>query len=79
MPLSIRDPRAQVLAKKLAGARNITMTAAIIQALEKELKYEQARIPLRDELALLAAQIKAESSENGRVISQAEIDTMWER
>jgi antitoxin VapB len=78
MPLNIRDPRAHILAKKLADARHITMTAAIIQALEKELKHEQSRIPLKDQFALLAAQIKAESSIKGRSISRDEIDSMWE-
>ncbi len=42
--LSIRDPRAAKLAKKLAAQRKTTMTDAIIVALENELRREQAKL-----------------------------------
>ncbi len=41
MPLNIRDPRAAELAKELAARRKITMTAAIIEALQNEIKRER--------------------------------------
>ena len=51
MPLNIRDPRAAELAKELAARRKITMTAAIIEALQNEIKRERDKVPLRERLA----------------------------
>lgn len=79
MSLSIRDPRAAELARQLADRRKITMTAAIVQALENEISRDRAERPLRDRLADLAKRAKAEAGPNGRPLTQAEVDEMWER
>jgi antitoxin VapB len=79
MPLNIRDPRAAELAKELAERRKITMTAAIIEALENEIKREREKRPLRERLADLAAATRAIAGPNGRDVPQSEIDEMWTR
>lgn len=79
MPLNIRDPRAAELAKELAARRKITMTAAIIEALENEIEREREKRPLRDRLAELAAKARAIAGPNGRDVPRSEIDEMWSR
>jgi len=58
-PISIRDPRAAQLARLLASRRHTTMTAAIIDALENELRREQRKTPLRDRLGEIARETRA--------------------
>lgn len=77
MNLQIRDPRAHELARKLAERRKISMTEAVIEALEAELKRERARRPLPERLAALAADLKAKAGKGGRDMSKDEIDDIW--
>jgi antitoxin VapB len=49
MNLQIRDPRAHELASELARKRNISMTNAVIAALETELQ-RSARPPVAERL-----------------------------
>ncbi|WP_019173008.1 type II toxin-antitoxin system VapB family antitoxin [Pseudaminobacter salicylatoxidans] len=77
MNLQIRDPRAHALARKLAEKRKVSMTEAVIEALEAELKRETARIPLAERLAILADGLKAKAGADGRNMSKEEIDSMW--
>ena len=79
MPLNIRDPRAAELAKELAALRKITMTAAIIEALQNEIKRERDKVPLRERLALLALTTRALAGRKGRPVPRSEIDDMWSR
>jgi antitoxin VapB len=79
MPLNIRDPRAAELAKELAARRKITMTAAIIEALQNEIKRERDKVPLRERLALLALTTRALAGRKGRPVPRSEIDDMWSR
>ena len=79
MSISIRDPRAADLARKLATRRKTTMTAAIIHALEAELEREERRDrrPLAERVREIADRVKAMSGPNGRVMTKEEIDEMW--
>ena len=77
MSLSVRDPRAHDLAKQLADQLNVTMTEAIITALESELQRLRGREPLRDRLAAIARSAQAAAGPNGREMSRTEIDAMW--
>jgi antitoxin VapB len=79
MPLNIRDPRAAELAKELAALRKITMTAAIIEALQNEIKREWDKVPLRERLAQLALTTRALAGRKGRPVPRSEIDDMWSR
>ncbi|CCV08606.1 conserved hypothetical protein [Mesorhizobium metallidurans STM 2683] len=77
MNLQIRDPRARELAERLAAKRKISMTEAVIEALESELRRESERIPLAERLALIANDFKARAGQGGRALSKDEIDEMW--
>ncbi|MER9326766.1 type II toxin-antitoxin system VapB family antitoxin [Mesorhizobium sp. M0152] len=77
MNLQIRDPRARDLARRLAAKRKISMTEAVIEALESELKRESGRVPLAERLAAIAGDFKAKAGQGGRPVTKDEIDDMW--
>ncbi|MGO4122752.1 type II toxin-antitoxin system VapB family antitoxin [Inquilinus sp. YAF38] len=77
MTLQIRDDRARALARELATRRKVTMTEAVIQALEAELRREAEKEPLADRIARIAAIAAAESGPGGRAMTKDEIDEMW--
>ena len=77
MNLQVRNPRAYELARKLAAKRKVSMTAAVIEALEAELARENARQPLAERLATIAKDLKAKAGEGGRDMTKKEIDAMW--
>jgi antitoxin VapB len=72
----IRDPRAHELACELARKRNISMTDAVIAALEAELQ-RSARPPLAERLALIANDLASEAKPGGHDPSRDEIDALW--
>ena len=47
MALSIRNPKAEQLARQVAGAKGVNITEAIIQALEEEIKKLE-KAPIED-------------------------------
>ena len=77
MNLQIRDPRARDLARQLAEKRKISMTEAVIEALESELQREREQIPLAERLAVLSNDLRAKARSGGRDLSKDEIDEMW--
>lgn len=77
MTLQIRDDRARTLARQLAERRNVTMTEAVIQALEAELRREAERVPLAERVARIAAELEAAAGPDRRTMTKAEIDAMW--
>jgi antitoxin VapB len=77
MNLQIRHPRAHELARRLAEKRKVSMTEAVIDALEAELKRESKRMPLAERLAAIANDLKAKAGPGGRPVGKDEIDEMW--
>lgn len=77
MNLQIRDPRARELAQKLAEKRKVSMTDAVIDALQAELGREQESIGLADRLAPLVAELRGKAGKGGHVMTKDEIDSMW--
>lgn len=77
MTLQIRDPRARDLALKLASARRVTMTEAVVQALEGELRRQREHTPLAERLSRIAQDLAAQGKPSGRIMSKDEIDAMW--
>jgi antitoxin VapB len=75
--LQIRDRRARQLAQKLAAARKLTMTEAVIQALEQELRRELEKEPLAVRLKRIAGELAAKGRPGGRAMTKEEIDEMW--
>ena len=76
MPMNIRDPRAEELAKKLASLRDTTMTRVVIEALESELERERRKQPLRARVANLRAR-HGFTVPAGQDLSQEQIDELW--
>lgn len=77
MTLQIRDDRARDLAQKLASRRKVTMTEAVIQALEAELRRETDKEPLAVRISRIADELAAGGGPHGRTMSKDEIDDMW--
>jgi antitoxin VapB len=77
MSLRIKHPRARELALQLAAKRKISMTRAVIEALENELKREKAPAPLAERLAAIADDLRAKAGDFGRAVSKDEIGAMW--
>ncbi|MER8658504.1 type II toxin-antitoxin system VapB family antitoxin [Mesorhizobium sp. M0847] len=77
MNLQIRDPRARDLARQLAEKRKISLTEAVIEALESELQREREQVPLAERLAAISNDLKAKAGGGGRDLTRDEIDEMW--
>ena len=57
--LTIRNPIARALARELAELRRVSITDAVVEALQAELARERAAAPLEDQLAALVERAKA--------------------
>ncbi len=77
MTLQIRDERAQELAQMLAEKRKMTVTDAVIYALEEELRRASAGTPLSERVSRLAEKLRAQAGPKGRELSKNEIDHLW--
>jgi antitoxin VapB len=76
MALHIRDDRALRLAKQLAAAKGVTMTRAVMEALEAALARE-AR-PLAERLAEIAREARHLGDPKlGRPVTRQEVDELW--
>lgn len=65
------------MARQLAEKRRVTLTEAVIDALEAQLQAEQSRIPLADRLKDIADRLKAKGGASGHDMTKDEIDEMW--
>jgi len=74
--LTIRDPRAATLARRLADVRKTTMTEAVITALEHALRRERDATPLAARLDALARKAKAMAGPAARAMTKDEIDAL---
>jgi antitoxin VapB len=74
--LTIRDPRAAKLARRLAEVRKTTMTEAVVTALEHELRRERDAKPLAARLDALARKAKAMAGPGAREMTKDEIDAL---
>ncbi len=86
MNLHIRDPRAKELAEKLAERKGVSVTEAVVGALEAELERAAPveHLPVAAEiepekLARIHAIIHdfTKGRKPGRDMTKAEIDAMW--
>ncbi len=75
MALSIRNPRVEELARKLATKRKTTMTDVIVKALEKEVEADTR--PLYEQLKEIADRLKRKGKPGGHMMTKEEIDRMW--
>lgn len=77
MNLQIRDPRARELARRIAHRRHISMTEAVVEALEAEFRRVSAQQPLAERLGAIADDLAALARPGGRDMTKDEVDTMW--
>jgi antitoxin VapB len=74
--LHIRDNRAASLARQLAARKGITMTQAVVTALEGALARETRS--LADRIADIAQDAsRLGSGKRGRTVKKREIDELW--
>jgi antitoxin VapB len=77
MNLQIRDPRAHKIAGMIARRRNISMTEAVIRALEAEWERALSDRTLAERLAAIADDLAGLASPGGQDPTAQEIDAMW--
>jgi antitoxin VapB len=77
MNLQVRDPRARELARLIAQRRHISMTEAVVAALEAEYRRVSAQQPLAQRLGAIADELATLSQPGGRDMTKDEIDAMW--
>lgn len=77
MTLQVRNPRAHELARELATMRGVSMSDAVVQALEQVVKQERARIPLRERIKPIIDKLHEGAQPGGHVMTKEEIDAMW--
>jgi antitoxin VapB len=77
MNLQIRDPRADELARRVAARRNISMTEAVIDALEAECQHVCAATPLAQRLGAIADELARLAKPGGREMTKNDVDGMW--
>ncbi|MCW2274748.1 transcriptional regulator [Rhodoblastus acidophilus] len=75
--LQIRDVRARNLAMRLAQQRGVTMTEAVVQALQEELRRARSAEPLAVRIQKISADLARHAGPNRRVLTKDEIDAMW--
>lgn len=77
MNLQIRNPRAYELAKQLAEAEKVSMTDAVIGALEAKLQSAKSEKPLWERVQPIIERVKSRAKPGGRDMTKDEIDAMW--
>lgn len=77
MNLQIRNPRAHELARELAKKRNVSITDAVIGALETELARTSEDRPLKERLQTIVDNLWAQRQPGGRDMTKEEVDAMW--
>jgi antitoxin VapB len=74
--LTIRDPRAAMLARRLAEVRGTTMTQAVVTALEHELRRDRDSTPLATRIETIARKARTMAGPGARAMTRDEIDAL---
>ena len=78
MNLQIRHPRARSLARRLADLRGITMTDAVVEALEAEVaRAEAGPADLHARLDAIGESLRKKGRPGGRDLTKEERDELW--
>jgi len=75
--MHIDSPRAQELAESLASQRKVSITDAVLQALEGEWRREAEARALAERLQAIARDLAAQGQPGGLAMTKAEVDEMW--
>jgi antitoxin VapB len=78
MGLTIRDPRAAELAREIAVRKGTTMTAVVIDLLERETKALESELTISQKLRLLSEKALAMAGPNRKEMTKEDIDALWE-
>jgi len=74
--LHIHNPRAHTLATRIAAHRGISLTAAVLDALDAE--YRRLAVPpLSARLEAIADELAALSTPGGRDMTKEDVDAAW--
>jgi antitoxin VapB len=77
MNLQIRDPQARELSRRIALRQHISMTEAVVEALEAEYRRVSARESLAERLGAIADELAPLAQPGGREMTKDEVDAMW--
>ncbi len=77
MNLQVRDPRAHDLARRIAARRHVSMTEAVIEALEAEYRRVSAQLPLSARLDAIADDLAALAQPGGRNMTDDDVNAVW--
>lgn len=77
MNLQVRHPRARALARKVADRYNISLTDAVIKALEGEVARTERKESMEETLERLHAELLRNGKPGGHMMTKEEIDDMW--
>jgi len=77
MNLQIRNPRAYDLARRLAAMRGTSMTEAVIEALEAEVKRRRNAASVLETVKRLQEELRRLGRPGGHMMTKSEIDAMW--
>jgi antitoxin VapB len=76
--LQIRHPKARELARRIAARDGISMTDAVVRALEKDAAEPPSGRPsLVDDLRRIQDELRAMSKPGGYMMTKEDIDDMW--
>jgi antitoxin VapB len=77
MPISIRNPRVEKLARELAQKRNISMTEVILDSLENAKRTDRNTRPLHERIDEIVGVLHRQAKPEGHALSKDEIDRVW--
>ena len=77
MNLQIRHPKARSLARRLADLREVSMTQAVVDALEADLARREKPQDVLESIRRIQDRLRALSKPGGRMMTKEEIDDMW--
>ena len=77
MTLQIRNPRVELLARRLAAMRQTSLTGAVLEALENEIKRGGARMTFEERNAGVMAMADALGASDPAFDMKSFSDEMW--
>jgi antitoxin VapB len=77
MPISIRNPRVEELAREMAQKRNVSMTEVILESLEAAKKADLQKRAPRDRIDEIVEELHRHAKPGGHMMTKEEIDQMW--
>jgi antitoxin VapB len=77
MNLQIRNPKAYALARRLSLIRRVSMTDAVIDALESAVERQTQPESRREALERLQEELRRSAGPRGQPVTKEDIDGMW--